>query len=153
MIRLDVGEVRLLMPNGNRVSLYQISSDSGMRYTNGILELRGKDLNLSLVRNGDAHQARGLQALRAAEAGVTPRRRTAARVQLCAGSTSTYIHVCERDRVRHEVAHPWVREAVLDDADGEAPGRVGDDELGHPVEELRPLRRIGQPCSPARTAG
>jgi hypothetical protein len=24
-----------------------------MRYTNGILELRGKDLNLTLVRNGD----------------------------------------------------------------------------------------------------
>lgn len=53
MIRLDVGEVRLLMPDGNRVSLYQISSDAGMRYTNGILELRGKDLDLTLVRNGD----------------------------------------------------------------------------------------------------
>ena len=53
MIRLDVGEVRLLMPNGNRVSLYQISSDTGLRYTNGMLELRGKDLNLTLLRNGD----------------------------------------------------------------------------------------------------
>jgi membrane-bound inhibitor of C-type lysozyme len=53
MIRLDVGEVRLLMPNGNRISLYQIPSDAGMRYTNGMLELRGKDLNLTLVRNGD----------------------------------------------------------------------------------------------------
>jgi len=54
MIRSDVGEVRLLMPNGNRVSLYQIPSDTGMRYTNGMFELRGKDLNLTLVRNGDA---------------------------------------------------------------------------------------------------
>jgi hypothetical protein len=53
MIRLDVGEVRILMPNGNRISLYQIPSDAGMRYTNGMLELRGKDLNLTLVRNGD----------------------------------------------------------------------------------------------------
>lgn len=53
MIRLDVGEVRILMPDGTRVSLYQIASDSGMRYTNGLLELRGKDLNLTLVRNGD----------------------------------------------------------------------------------------------------
>jgi len=54
MIRLDVGEVRLLMPNGNRISLYQISSDAGLRYTNGMVELRGKELNLTLVRNGDA---------------------------------------------------------------------------------------------------
>lgn len=53
MIRLDVGEVRLLMPNGTRVNLYQISSDSGLRYTNGMMELRGKDLNLSLIRNGE----------------------------------------------------------------------------------------------------
>jgi membrane-bound inhibitor of C-type lysozyme len=53
MIRLDVGEVRLLMPNGNRISLYQIPSDTGMRYTNGMLELRGKELDLTLVRNGD----------------------------------------------------------------------------------------------------
>jgi membrane-bound inhibitor of C-type lysozyme len=53
MIRLDVGEVRLLMPDGTRVNLYQISSDSGLRYTNGMMELRGKDLNLSLIRNGE----------------------------------------------------------------------------------------------------
>ena len=53
MIRFDVGEVRLLLPNGTRVNLYQIASDAGMRYTNGIMELRGKDMNLALVRNGE----------------------------------------------------------------------------------------------------
>ena len=54
MIRFDVGEVRLLMPSGDKVSLYQISGDSMMRYTNGIMELRGRDLQQTLVRNGDA---------------------------------------------------------------------------------------------------
>ena len=54
MIRFDVGEVRLLMPSGDKISLYQISGDSVMRYTNGIMELRGRDLQQTLVRNGDA---------------------------------------------------------------------------------------------------
>lgn len=54
MIRFDVGEVRLLMPSGDKISLYQISGDSMMRYTNGIMELRGRDLQQTLVRNGDA---------------------------------------------------------------------------------------------------
>ena len=54
MIRFDAGEVRLLMPSGEKVSLYQISGDTMMRYTNGIMELRGKDLQQTLLRNGDA---------------------------------------------------------------------------------------------------
>lgn len=53
MIRFDVGEVRLLLPNGTRTNLYQIASDSGMRYSNGMMELRGREMNLSLVRNGE----------------------------------------------------------------------------------------------------
>jgi hypothetical protein len=53
MIRLGAGEVRLLMPNGDIVNLYQIAADSGMRYTNGMMELRGREMNLSLVRNGE----------------------------------------------------------------------------------------------------
>jgi len=53
MIRFDTGEVRLLLPTGERVNLYQIASDSGLRYTNGMMELRGKGLNMSLVKNGE----------------------------------------------------------------------------------------------------
>ena len=54
VIRFDVGEARLLMPDGNRVSLYQIPAASGVRYANGDLELRGKGMDLQLVRHGAA---------------------------------------------------------------------------------------------------
>jgi len=52
VIRFDSGEARLLMPGGDRVTLYQIAAASGVRFTNGILELRGKGMELQLIRNG-----------------------------------------------------------------------------------------------------
>ena len=52
VIRFDMGEVRLLMPDGNRVSLYQIPAASGVRFSNGQIELRGKGMDLELVRMG-----------------------------------------------------------------------------------------------------
>jgi membrane-bound inhibitor of C-type lysozyme len=52
VIRFDSGEARLLMPGGDRVTLYQIASGSGVRFTNGIIELRGKGMELQLVRDG-----------------------------------------------------------------------------------------------------
>ena len=52
VIRFDVGEARLLMPDGNRVSLYQIPTASGVRFSNGQMELRGKGMDLELVRLG-----------------------------------------------------------------------------------------------------
>jgi len=52
VIRFDTGEARLLMPSGDRISLYQIASASGVRYSNGSLELRGKGTDLHLVRDG-----------------------------------------------------------------------------------------------------
>lgn len=52
VIRFDVGEARLLMPDGNRVSLYQIPAASGVRYSNGNMELRGKGMDLELVHLG-----------------------------------------------------------------------------------------------------
>jgi membrane-bound inhibitor of C-type lysozyme len=52
VIRFDVGEARLLMPDGNRVSLYQIPAASGVRYSNGVMELRGKGMDLQLVTHG-----------------------------------------------------------------------------------------------------
>ena len=56
VLRFDVLEVRLLMPAGDRVSLYQIPVASGVRFSNGDLELRGKGMDLQLIRNGVAVQ-------------------------------------------------------------------------------------------------
>jgi membrane-bound inhibitor of C-type lysozyme len=52
VIRFDSGEARLLMPAGERVVLYQISAASGVRFSNGTLELRGKGMELQLIRDG-----------------------------------------------------------------------------------------------------
>jgi membrane-bound inhibitor of C-type lysozyme len=42
------------MPDGNRVSLYQIPAASGVRYANSDMELRGKGTELQLFRHGAA---------------------------------------------------------------------------------------------------
>ena len=52
VIRFDAGEARLLMPDGNRTSLYQIPVASGVRFSNGQIEVRGKGMDLELVRHG-----------------------------------------------------------------------------------------------------
>ncbi len=66
VIRFDVGEARLLMPDGNRVALYQIPAASGVRFSNGNMELRGKGMDLQLVNNGVATQLERLPAVRGA---------------------------------------------------------------------------------------
>ena len=53
VIRFDAGEARMLFGT-DRVSLYQIPTGSGIRYSNGLMELRGKDMDLQLVRDGIA---------------------------------------------------------------------------------------------------
>ncbi len=53
VIRFDVDEARLLTANGERIVLYQIPAASGVRYSNGELELRGKGTDLQLIRNGN----------------------------------------------------------------------------------------------------
>jgi len=57
VLRLDAGEARMLMPGGERVVLYQIPTGSGVRFSNGNLELRGKGVELTLVDNTTATQA------------------------------------------------------------------------------------------------
>ena len=52
VIRFDAGEARMLMPGGERISLYQIPSASGVRFSNGLMELRGKGMDLQLTREG-----------------------------------------------------------------------------------------------------
>jgi membrane-bound inhibitor of C-type lysozyme len=59
VIRFDAGEARLLMPGGDRVTLYQIAAASGVRYSNGLMELRGKGMELQLIRDGFARQLDG----------------------------------------------------------------------------------------------
>ena len=66
LLRFDSGEVRLLLPSGDRVFLYQMPSASGVRYTNGSLELRGKGNDLQLARDGTADGADRVRSVRPA---------------------------------------------------------------------------------------
>ena len=52
LVKFDAGEARLLLPGGERVILYQIAAASGVRFTNGFMELRGKGVDLQLIRDG-----------------------------------------------------------------------------------------------------
>ena len=52
VIRFADAEARLLMPDGTRVILYQVTMSSGQRYTNGLWDLRGAGLEFNLVRDG-----------------------------------------------------------------------------------------------------
>ncbi len=54
VVRFETDEARLLMPGGERVTLYQVPSGSGIRYTNGMMDLRGKGTDLQLARDGSA---------------------------------------------------------------------------------------------------
>ena len=49
VVRFDAGEARLLMPGGERVVLYQLPAASGVRFSNGTMELRGKGTDLQLI--------------------------------------------------------------------------------------------------------
>jgi len=53
VVRFEPGEARLLLPGGDRVALYQIPAASGVRFSNGTLELRGKGIELQLIRDGN----------------------------------------------------------------------------------------------------
>ena len=61
VVRFDADEARLLMPGGDRVTLYQIAAPSGVRYTNGMIELRGKGTELELIREGTLTPLTGCQ--------------------------------------------------------------------------------------------
>jgi membrane-bound inhibitor of C-type lysozyme len=54
VLRFDAGEARLLMPGGERVVLYQLPTASGVRFSNGTLELRGKGTDLQLFNDSGA---------------------------------------------------------------------------------------------------
>ena len=50
VIHFEDGEARLLMPDATRVVLYRVPSGSGVRYMNGLMELRGKGMDMELTR-------------------------------------------------------------------------------------------------------
>jgi membrane-bound inhibitor of C-type lysozyme len=52
VVRFVEGEARMLMPGAQRVTLYQLPTTSGVRYSNGGMELRGRGTELQLMREG-----------------------------------------------------------------------------------------------------
>jgi membrane-bound inhibitor of C-type lysozyme len=52
VVRFAEGEARMLLPELQRVTLYQLPSATGVRYSNGTMELRGKGTELQLIRDG-----------------------------------------------------------------------------------------------------
>lgn len=49
VVRFVEGEARVLLPGAQRVTLYQIPIASGVRYSNGSQELRGKGSELTFI--------------------------------------------------------------------------------------------------------
>jgi len=54
VVRYELGEARLLTADGERITLYQVPSASGIRYSNGTIDLRGKGPDMQMARNGAA---------------------------------------------------------------------------------------------------
>jgi len=52
VVKFESGEARMLMPDGDRIVLYQVPTTAGVRYTNGSLDLRGRGMDLQLIRDG-----------------------------------------------------------------------------------------------------
>jgi membrane-bound inhibitor of C-type lysozyme len=52
VVRFVEGEARMLLPGAQRVTLYQLASTSGVRYSNGTMELRGKGTDLQIITDG-----------------------------------------------------------------------------------------------------
>jgi hypothetical protein len=59
VVRFADGEARLLLPGAQRVTLYQIAAASGVRYTNGLIEVRGSGTELQIVQDGVARRLEG----------------------------------------------------------------------------------------------
>lgn len=63
LVRFTEQEARLLTPQGERINLYQIATGSGVRFTNGLIELRGRGTELTLIRDNFARQLLGCKPL------------------------------------------------------------------------------------------
>jgi len=54
VVRFVDGEARILLSGTERITLYQLPIASGVRYSNGMMELRGKGTALTFITNGVA---------------------------------------------------------------------------------------------------
>ena len=68
VIRFDSGEARMLTSSNEKITLYQIPSPSGVRYSNGNVELRGKGADLVLIENGTSTTLDGCKPLTVSQA-------------------------------------------------------------------------------------
>jgi|SRR5215831_21093076 len=57
----DLHEVRMLTAGGEKITLQQIPTTSGVRYSNGNTELRGKGEDLTLIEFGTATKLQDCQ--------------------------------------------------------------------------------------------
>jgi membrane-bound inhibitor of C-type lysozyme len=65
VVRFTEQEARLLMPPDERlVTLYQVSTGTGVRYTNGMMDLRGAGTDLTLTRDNFAVALTGCEPLK-----------------------------------------------------------------------------------------
>ena len=58
LVRFTDQEARLLTPQGERINLYQVATGSGVRFTNGLIELRGRgtDAQAHVLQFGNGFQ-------------------------------------------------------------------------------------------------
>ena len=52
VVRFENGEARMLTSAGEKITLYQLPSATGVRYSNGTVELRGRGADLVMIENG-----------------------------------------------------------------------------------------------------
>lgn len=75
LVRFTDGEARLLTPEGQRINLYQVAAGSGVRYTNGLVELRGKGTDLTLTQADFTRQLQGCKPLMVPKEDPSPMQR------------------------------------------------------------------------------
>lgn len=61
VVRFVEDEARILMAGTQRITLYQLRSASGVRYSNGNMELRGKGTELQVIMDGTVTPLRGCE--------------------------------------------------------------------------------------------
>jgi membrane-bound inhibitor of C-type lysozyme len=75
VVRFTEQEARVLMPpDEHLVTLYQLPGGSGVRYSNGLMEMRGSadGANLSLIREGQATALTGCEPLKVPKKSSNP---------------------------------------------------------------------------------
>jgi membrane-bound inhibitor of C-type lysozyme len=73
VVRFTEQEARILMPPDERlVTLYQVPSGGSVRYTNGMMELRGAGTQLTLIRDSFAVALTGCEPLKVPKKSSNP---------------------------------------------------------------------------------